>query len=180
MESRIDAEGIEHSSSDSDSQSDGDFGEWDYGDGICPPLSQFNLCCQSSYDTWAAAALTSPNNSTAASSLLHIENFLSLLQDVPPFFHNPPKDVNIMGERKSPFILRMSLEVETTRDSTCEQRWRNIDYFQCLGFPRPQKCNTKKNTHLPPHDLPGQQARPTGLLYKYCFGMVIYHLLSLG
>lgn len=129
----------------SEAESDEDFGQWHYGDGVCPSKFQFSMCFQQSYDSWAAAISTPPSGGTL--SIYHMDDFLDILRDVPAFFHRPPGCVDVTGGGKYPLVLRSSLEVETTNDPACEQRLKIIDYFQCLGFRRPMEYST-----LPPLD----------------------------
>lgn len=67
----------------------------------------------------------------------YLDAFLRLFEDVPPFFDNPPKGINITGGARSPLILRSTLQLETIDDPSCDQRQKDINYLQCLGFPVP-------------------------------------------
>ena len=138
------SEGNDTSNEDDEDDEDDEGDEWYPGDGICPSTSQFNMIYQASYDAWCSAALRKTQNGVA--DLLCIEDFLNLLDDAPAFFHNPPKDVDIQGGSKRPLTLRSSLHLETTEDPACEQRWKTVDYIQCLGFPTPMKYKVKSVT----------------------------------
>jgi len=123
--------------SDEETTSDEDNGGWYPGDGVCPSASQFNAVYQTSYDSWHSAASRPTHNAT--SNRCYMEAFLDLLQDVPAFFHNPPRDVDVRGGHKSPLTLRSTLELGTTEDTSCERRSKAIDYLQCLGFSAPRR-----------------------------------------
>ncbi|KAL2000266.1 hypothetical protein VTN02DRAFT_3329 [Thermoascus thermophilus] len=169
--SSADAGDIANGSSGDDSPSDEDAAEWHDGDGICPSTSQFNMCCRVSYDTWSsAAAAASRPSRDGPSGRLHIDAFLDLLRDVPAFFHDPPEDVDITGGRRSPLVLRSSIRLETTDDPACEQRWKTIDYLQCLGFPLPMTCETKKTKMpLPLSNLPDRQGYLTSIILAWSY-----------
>jgi hypothetical protein len=134
--------------SDEKSTSDEDDAEWYPGDGICPSTLQFNGVYRSSYDAWCSAA--SKLTQSDASETFRIEAFLDMLQDVPAFFHNPPKSVDVKGGPKSPLTLRSSLQLVTTDDLVCKQSWKTIDYLQCLGFPVPMTYKLESGTSTPP------------------------------
>ncbi|PWY72383.1 hypothetical protein BO70DRAFT_342415 [Aspergillus heteromorphus CBS 117.55] len=140
-------EQTEQSSDDEQSESDDDFGEWCPGDGVCPPSSQFDAYHYASYELWKRAVLMKPASSNPVVS--YIEAFVLMLENVPPFFHNPPEGVNLDGGPKSPLTLQSSLRIGTTEDTSCDQSERPIDYFQCLGFPTPSVYKTDTETQLP-------------------------------
>lgn len=113
---------------------------------------------EASYNTWCSAAAR--QTQSGKPDICHIEAFLDLMQDVPAFFCDPPKDVDLIGRSKSPLTLRSSLLIETTEDPTCERRWKTIDYIQCLGFPTPMTYNTKCEIPEPPsNSLPSAPDR---------------------
>ncbi|KAI9933960.1 hypothetical protein MW887_005032 [Aspergillus wentii] len=100
------------------------------GDGICPTLEEFDACRQMSYDAWKLAALScTPKLSSS------IDISLDKLSNVPRFYHNPPQNIHVGGRSKSPLILKLSFQLETTHDDSCDRRWKSIDYLQCIGFP---------------------------------------------
>lgn len=78
----------------------------------------------------------------------YLTAFLDLLKDVPPFYHCPPGAVNLPGRPRSFLILKSSIQVKTTEDSNCDQPQKSIDYFQCLGSPKPLNYRTKAETPL--------------------------------
>ncbi|PYI00192.1 hypothetical protein BO71DRAFT_341601 [Aspergillus ellipticus CBS 707.79] len=126
-----DSEYTEHGSFEGDTQSEQDEEEWLSGDGVCPTTAEFDTCCQTSRDAWNHAAL----RSTLCFNDTYIDTFLDILRDVPSFYHEPPENIHITGGHKSPLVLRSSFQLETTQDDACDQRWKFIDYFQCIGFP---------------------------------------------
>jgi hypothetical protein len=120
-----------------DSSSEDDFlGEWHPGDGVCPSTSQFHACYEASYQTWSSQE-SNLENSSYQSVLVSLEAFLNMLDKVPPFFHNPPKGVDLHVRRKSPLVLRLSLELETSNSIHCSQHVKRFEYLQCLGFVAP-------------------------------------------
>jgi hypothetical protein len=151
----------------SESESEEDFGQWPYGDGVCPSEFQFTVCFQHSYETWATPILTPMGGDTF--SLSHIDGFLDLLKDVPPFVHQPPKCVYITGGGKYPLVLRSSLEVETTNDVACEQRLKAIDYFQCLGFPLPKTYNELSPSDINLTDSPDGKQYFTSIVLAWSY-----------
>ncbi|KAF7155484.1 hypothetical protein CNMCM6106_004630 [Aspergillus hiratsukae] len=134
----------------SSSDEEGDKG-WYPGDGVCPPTSQFIACYRASHEIWSHAASTHLED--PKSIHFYLEAFLNLLSNVPPFFHNPPKDFNLTGHRKYPLILRFSFELETVGNMNCDERWKTFDYLQCLGFPSPMVYKTSIEAQLP-EDIP--------------------------
>jgi hypothetical protein len=112
--------------------SDEDDGVWFPGDGICPLDSQSRKVYQTSYDIWTSAASKFIRRSVVDS--FRVDPFLDLLQDVPPFFHNSPKNVDLRGRSNGPLTLHSSLHLGTTEDFSCDQSWKRIDYIQYLGF----------------------------------------------
>jgi hypothetical protein len=157
------SEYVKHDSySDEKTTSDEDDGEWYPGDGICPSTLQFNGVYQSSYNAWCSAA--SRIRQSDGSDPFHIEAFLDMLQDVPAFFNNPPKSVDVHGGTKSPLTLRSSLQLVTTEDPICEQSWKTIDYLQCLGFPVPMIYKPESETSTPPSASLGLASDRSGYL----------------
>lgn len=150
-----------------DTQSDADI-TWSPGDGICPTTAQFNYCCQSKFDE--CKKTTSMHLEDYDSLILYTAAFLNLLKNVPPFFHCPPKHVKITGRPKSFLVLRSSLCLQTTEDSSCNQTQKSIDYLQCIGSPRPVTYRTNTET----------QTTPLWIFHKHCTSLVIYHFLLLG
>lgn len=142
--SRFPCDSLESEYSSSDEE--GDKG-WYPGDGVCPPTSQFIACYRASHEIWSHAASTHLED--PKSIHFYLEAFLNLLSNVPPFFHNPPKDFNLTGHRKYPLILRFSFELETVGNMTCDQCWKTFDYLQCLGFPSPMVYKTSIEAQLP-------------------------------
>lgn len=136
--------------------------EWYPGDGICPSISQFNCVYQLSYNDWSSAA--SKTTQCDPSNPLYIEAFLDVLHDVPAFFHDPPKNVDLRGGATSPLTLRSSLKLVTTEDHSCEQSWKTIDYLQCFGFSVPMTYTTGQKTLTPPSVLPSFAPNPSGHL----------------
>lgn len=150
----------DQSSSITDSQSSDDE-DWCPGDGICPPETQFQSCYQASLDSWSQAA--SSRDGAVKSLDMHLKAFLGLLENVPPFFHEPPKNIDLTGGTKSPLVLRSSLHIKTTDHPRCSQPWKPIDYLQCLGFPLPTVYKT--NIEEPVHSvtLATRELRPAYL-----------------
>ncbi|KAK2865052.1 hypothetical protein FQN49_003954 [Arthroderma sp. PD_2] len=153
------------SQDDGSSLSEDDLGEWSYGDGICPSQSQFVACCQASYDGWNGAAMV-PRDTECSS--LRMGGFLGLLPDIPAFFHWP-KDANVTGGGRSPLVLRASLVIETTEDETCSQRYRKIEYLQCLGFPRPSKFKFRLREEESPADSDGRDGRLASVVLAWSY-----------
>lgn len=134
--STLHSENIEHIAySDEETTSDENDRVWFPGDGICPSTSQFSEICQTSYNIWTSAASKFTQNSV--SDPFRLDLFFDLLQDVPPFFHNPPENIDLRGRSNSQLILRSSLHLGTTEGSSCDQAWKTIEYLQFLGFPKP-------------------------------------------
>lgn len=121
--------------SDEESTSDEVDGAWFPGDGVCPPTSQFNQVYRTAYDAWTSAA--SRFTQTSGFDLFRVDSFLGLLQNVPHFLRDPPQNIDLRERSNSPLMLRSSLRLGTTEDSSCDRRWKTIEYFQCLGFPKP-------------------------------------------
>jgi hypothetical protein len=137
------ADSLQSEYSSSDEESD----KWYPGDGVCPPTSQFVACYRASHKIWSDAASTPLEDSKPVH--FYLEAFLSLLGNVPPYFHNPPKDLNLKGHRKYPLGLRFSLELETVGDMDCDQRWKDYVYSQRLGVPSPMVYKTSTEGQLP-------------------------------
>ncbi|EAS28594.1 uncharacterized protein CIMG_09798 [Coccidioides immitis RS] len=148
------------------SQSEEDIGEWYDGDGICPSRHAFDACCRASFDTWNDAASKLPPDRP---SYFYLNDFLEMVQNVPQFFHSPPKHVDITGERRSPLVLRSSLELETTSHPTCEQHQKTIDYFQCLGFPSPGTYESTTTSQLSSAGLPEHQGYFTSIVLAWSY-----------
>lgn len=121
--------------SDGETASDEDDVIWFPGDGVCPRTSQFSKVYLISYNVWKSAASKFTRRSVVDS--FRVDSFLDLLQDVPPFFHDPPKNVDLRGRSNGPLTLHSSLHLGTTEDSSCDQSWKSIDYFQYFGFSKP-------------------------------------------
>jgi hypothetical protein len=118
------------------------------GDGVCPSISQFNAVYQASYNAWRSTAREqSPRG--APDPFRQIEAFLDLLQDVPAFFHNPPMTVDVIGRPRCLLTLRSSLQIATTEEPSCEQRWKSILHLQYLAFPAPMVYKAKSRTPVP-------------------------------
>lgn len=147
---------IEHNSySDEETSSDDDYGEWSPDDGICPSTSQFNAVYQASYNSWRSSAWKQSQCGTP-DPFRQMDAFLDLLQDVPAFFHNPPTTVDVIGRPRCLLTLRSSLQIGTTEEPSCEQRWKSILHFQYLAFPVPKVYKAKSQTLVPsnvPHGL---------------------------
>lgn len=153
----------ENVTSDEDEDEDEDENDqWYPGDGICPSTSQFNTVYQASYDAWCPAAPRQTQN--GGDNLLCIKDFLNLLDDVPAFFRNPPKDVDLLGGSRHPLTLRSSLHLETTEDPACEQHRKTIDYIQCIGFPAPMKYKVKSEASRVSSSFPVFTSRQSGYL----------------
>ncbi|KAE8350625.1 hypothetical protein BDV28DRAFT_162842 [Aspergillus coremiiformis] len=140
------AEYSTHPFDDSDESSSDDHVNWSPGDGVCPTTAQFNHCCQSKIDDW---------KNVVSTHLAHMETFhdyltafLSLLEDVPPFYRGPPGAVNVSGKPGSFLVLKSSLQVKTTEVPNCDQPQKSIDYLQCLGSPAPVTYRSKAETQL--------------------------------
>lgn len=69
-----------------------------------------------------------------------MEAFLGLFDNVPPFFHSPPKGVNLTGG--TALALRSSFNLEKTAHSECNQPWKTFDYLQCIVFSKPMVYKT--------------------------------------
>lgn len=119
---------------------------WYPGDGICPTESQFLSSFRSSFKFWSRAATS--HQEPAKSHETYLKAFLGLLRNVPAFFHNPPKDVHLVGGKKTPIVLKSSLQVRTTDQKDCGQQWKSIDYLQCVGFLQPTvfRMNSEAST----------------------------------
>ncbi|KAE8373038.1 hypothetical protein BDV26DRAFT_301345 [Aspergillus bertholletiae] len=135
-----------HPFDDSDESSSDGHVDWSPGDGVCPTTAQFNYCCQSKIDDWKNTASTH----LADPKMLHdyLTAFLSLFEDVPPFYRDPPEAVNVSGRPRSFLVLKSSLQVRTTEVPNCDQPQKSIDYLQCLGSPAPVTYRTKAETQL--------------------------------
>ncbi|KAJ5734935.1 uncharacterized protein N7483_000060 [Penicillium malachiteum] len=105
--------------------------------GVCPSVSQFNSYFNNSYKIWRNAAMPRPGASNSA--YIHIKPFLDLLDNVPSFFHEPPKDIRILSGRKGPLALRSSFQLQTVDDleTDCLERSKAFDYFQVLAAHSP-------------------------------------------
>ena len=123
--------------------------EWYPGDGICPTESQFLSCFRSSFRFWSQAATS--HAETAKSHEAYLKAFLGLFRNVPPFFHNPPKDLHLVGGKRTPLVLQSSLQVRTTDQDDCDQQWKSIDYLQCVGFPQPTVYRNNSDVSAPRH-----------------------------
>lgn len=128
--------------SDTQSQSED---EWHPGDGVCPSTSQFIECYNHSWNIWSSAVSTPPGHKSAA---LYLESFLAMVENVPPFFHNPPEGVNIVGGSKSPLILQSSFHLKTSDHIDCDQREKTFKYLQCFAFASPMVYKTTTESHL--------------------------------
>lgn len=126
-------------------EGDDDGRQWYNGDGVCPTLPEFELYRQVSRQTWQSLAMRGPEGFVET----HLDALLRLVKDVPRFCYSPGSDL-VSGGYKCPLILRSSLLIETTRDNTCDRRWRSLDYFQCLGFPLSKafEIRTTSDPHL--------------------------------
>ena len=119
---------------------------WVPGDGVCPSVAEFTNCWQSKFDDWRQAS--SAHGEDIHTVQFHLNAFLDLHRDVPPFFQCPPKAVDITGKPNSYLILRSSLQIETTEDPDCSQPQKSIDFLQCLGSPTPVIYKVKSETQL--------------------------------
>jgi hypothetical protein len=154
---------MSHEEDDNDEDDDDEDYNWYPGDGICPSTSQFNMVYQASYDAWCSPSARQTRSGGVANTFC-IESFLDLLDNVPAFFQDPPKGVDIQGGSKFPLTLRSSLHLETTEDPACEQRWKSIDYVQCLGFPTPMEFKIRKAASESSLQLPGITLGRSGYL----------------
>lgn len=149
--------------SDEDTNSEYDLGLWNPGDGVCPSASEFNAVNEASYEAWCAAARGQPHCGSYHPLLL-MEAFLDLLQDVPNFFHDPPKTVDILGRPENGLMLRSSVQVTTSDDPTCQQPSKSMLHVQFLALPAPMKYKVKSQTPMPLNVHEGLVRDRSGLL----------------
>lgn len=128
-----------------DSESEDDL-TWSPGDGICPSTGEFNHCYQSKFHYWRDAASTPID--VPEPFQYYLQAFLDILQDVPQFFRKPPEDVDIAGRKGTHLILQSALQVQTTEDPDCTEPEKCINYFQCLGIPKPATYKRESETQL--------------------------------
>jgi hypothetical protein len=152
---------LEQSGSITDSQSGDDDEVWCHGDGICPTETQLQSCYQASLDSWSQAVLS--HDGASKSLDIHLKAFLGLLDNVPPFLHEPPKNIDLTGGTKFPLVLKSSLHLQTTGHPSCSQQWKPIDYLQCLGFPLPTVYKTNVEQPVCSVTLAAQELRPAYL-----------------
>ncbi|KAB8277950.1 hypothetical protein BDV30DRAFT_223285 [Aspergillus minisclerotigenes] len=132
-----------------------------------PHFQKTERCRQASYDTWQSAATRNPECFFES----YLNALLKLVRDVPPFRYSPDSD-HVSGGYKCPLILRSRLLIETTRVSTCDQRRKSIDYFQCLGFPSPmafETCTTPRHSSVSCQGLQINQAYLTTITLAWSY-----------
>jgi hypothetical protein len=93
-----------------------------------------------------------------------MEAFRDLLQDVPAFFHNPPTTVDVIGKPRRLLTLRSSLQIGTTEEPPCEQRWKSILHLQYLAFPAPMVYKVGSQPQAPSNVAQGPVRDPSGCL----------------
>lgn len=130
------------------------FGEWYPGDGICPSKSQSGMCYKTRFDYWCHAVSTFQEDSE--SLWFHIEAFLDLLDNVPLFFHSPPKGVNLTGGTARLHFISKQLFIQNAIS-----RGSPSIIFSVVGSQNPWSIRHGRPSNHPPKRYANRTIAPT-------------------